>query len=112
MSGEAEVELSALLNETRRFPPPEQFASQANAKPGIYERAHDDPLAFWADQASQLQWERPWDRILDWALPYARWFVGGTLNVAVNCVDRHVAAGRGDKIAYHWIGEPEGETRD
>jgi acetyl-CoA synthetase len=105
-------ELSALLNETRRFPPPKRFAAQANAKPGIYERAHNDPLAFWAEQASHLQWERGWDHVLEWELPFAKWFVGGTLNVAVNCVDRHVAAGRGDKVAYHWIGEPEDDTRD
>jgi acetyl-CoA synthetase len=107
-----EVELSALLTESRRFPPPAEFSAQANAQPEIYARAHLDPLAFWAAEASRLQWERPWDTVLDWQLPFARWFVGGKLNVAVNCVDRHVAAGNGERVAYHWIGEPEGETRD
>jgi acetyl-CoA synthetase len=107
-----EAELSALLTETRRFPPSEAFAAQANAQPGIYEHAHDDPLAFWAEQAALLQWDRPWDRVLEWEPPFAKWFVGGQLNVAVNCVDRHVTAGRGEKVAYHWIGEPEGDTRD
>jgi acetyl-CoA synthetase len=107
-----EAQLSALLTEDRRFPPPEPFAAQANAKPEIYDRAHADPLAFWAEQAGELLWERPWDQVLDWQPPFAKWFVGGQLNVAVNCVDRHVAAGRGQRIAYRWIGEPEGETRD
>jgi acetyl-CoA synthetase len=110
MTGEAE--LSALLTETRRFPPTAAFAAQANAQPGIYEHAHADPLAFWAEQAALLQWDRPWDRVLEWEPPFAKWFVGGQLNVSVNCVDRHVTAGRGEKVAYHWIGEPEGDTRD
>lgn len=105
-------ELSALLSETRRFSAPADFAKDANAQPGIYEQAYTDPQAFWAEQANQLKWDTPWTRILDWQLPYAKWFVGGKLNVAVNCVDRHVDAGFGDRIAYHWIGEPEGETRD
>lgn len=99
----AEAELSNLLTEDRCFPPSADFAAQANAQPEIYDRAHADPLTFWAEQASQLQWSQPWDQILDWQPPFARWFVGGRLNVAVNCVDRHVAAGRG-------IGEPDGET--
>jgi acetyl-CoA synthetase len=108
----AEAELSNLLTEDRRFPPPADFAAQANAQPEIYDRAHADPLRFWAEQAGQLEWSQPWDQILDWQPPFARWFVGGRLNVAVNCVDRHVAAGRGNKLAYRWIGEPDGETRD
>ena len=108
----SEAELSALLTETRRFPPSKAFAAQANAQPGIYERAHADPPGFWAEQAALLQWERPWDRLLEWESPFAKWFVGGRLNVAVNCVDRHVTAGRGERVAYHWIGEPEGDTRD
>jgi acetyl-CoA synthetase len=108
----ADVELSALMTETRRFPPSQAFAAQANAQPEIYDHAHDDPPAFWAEQAAQLTWEQPWEQVLDWQPPFAKWFVGGKLNVAVNCVDRHVAAGHGDRIAYHWIGEPAGETRD
>jgi acetyl-CoA synthetase len=102
--------LSALLREERRFEPPPEFAAQANAQPGIYELANADPQGWWAAQATQLQWERPWNEVLRWELPNAQWFVGGRLNVAVNCVDRHVAAGNGDRVAYHWEGEP-GDTR-
>ena len=103
--------LSALLHETRQFPPPEEFARQANAQPGIYEEAAADSEAWWASQAEQLTWDRHWDKVLEWDLPYAKWFVGGRLNAAYNCVDRHVENGRGDKVAFHWVGEPEGETR-
>ncbi|SOD74936.1 acetyl-coenzyme A synthetase [Jatrophihabitans sp. GAS493] len=108
----AEAELSALLTESRRFPPPADFARDSNAQPEIYERAHLDRLKFWSEQASRLKWDEPWDQVLDWQAPFARWFVGGKLNASVNCVDRHVEAGNGERIAYHWIGEPEGETRD
>ena len=103
--------LSALLHETRRFPPPPEFAAQANAQPGIYEEAAEDPVAWWATQAERITWDTPFEQVLEWDLPFAKWFVGGKLNASVNCVDRHVAAGRGDKVAYHWVGEPEGETR-
>ena len=103
--------LSALLHETRRFPPPPEFAAQANAQPGIYEEAATDPVAWWATQAERITWDTPFERVLEWDLPFAKWFVGGKLNASVNCVDRHVAAGRGGKVAYHWVGEPEGETR-
>ena len=108
-----ETELSALLTETRRFPPPAEFSARANAQPEIYARASADRLAFWADEAGRLDWDTPWTEMLDWTeAPFAKWFVGGALNVAVNCVDRHVAAGNGERIAYHWVGEPEGDTRD
>ena len=103
--------LSALLHETRQFPPPEEFTRQANAQPGIYEEAAADSEAWWATQAEQLTWDRHWDKVLEWDLPYAKWFVGGRLNAAYNCVDRHVENGRGDKVAFHWVGEPEGEAR-
>jgi acetyl-CoA synthetase len=103
--------LSALLHETRQFPPPEEFARQANAQPGIYEEAAADSEAWWASQAEHLTWDRHWDKVLEWDLPYAKWFVGGRLNAAYNCVDRHVDNGRGDRVAFHWVGEPEGETR-
>jgi acetyl-CoA synthetase len=103
--------LSALLHETRRFDPPEEFAKQANAQPGIYEEAAADPEAWWAEQAERLSWERHWDRVLDWEPPFAKWFVGGRLNAAYNCVDRHVEAGNGDRVAFYWVGEPEGEKR-
>ena len=102
--------LSALLHETRTFPPPEDFAKQANAQPGIYAEAEADPLAFWASQAKRLTWDTPWTEVLEWKLPFAKWFVGGKLNVAVNCVDRHVDAGLGERVAFHWEGEP-GDTR-
>ena len=103
--------LSALLQEKRRFDPPTGFAEQANAKPGIYEEAAAEPIAWWERQAESLKWERRWDQVLDWDLPFAKWFVGGRLNAAVNCVDRHVEEGRGDKVAFHWVGEPEDDRR-
>ncbi len=108
ISGEA---LSALLHERRRFEPPPELAARANAQPGIYEEAAADPPAWWAAQAERLEWAEPWDTVVDWQLPFVKWFVGGRLNASVNCVDRHVAAGRGDRVAFHWVGEPEGETR-
>lgn len=104
-------ELSVLLQEHRQFEPPPGLRATANAQPGIYEHASADRLAFWAEQAELLTWDRHWDEVLRWDLPHAQWFVGGTLNVAVNCVDRHVAAGNGDRVAFHWVGEPEGDTR-
>jgi acetyl-CoA synthetase len=103
--------LSALLHETRRFDPPPELAAHANAQPSIYEEAAADRLGWWAEQARRLDWEAPFTEILDWNLPDARWFYDGKLNAAVNCVDRHVAAGKGDKVAFHWVGEPEGDTR-
>ncbi len=104
--------LSALLHETRQFPPPPEFAAQANAQPSIYDEAAADRLAWWEQQAEHLQWDQRWDQVLDWDLPFSKWFVGGKLNASVNCVDRHVAAGIGDRVAFHWVGEPEGDTRD
>jgi acetyl-CoA synthetase len=102
--------LSALLHETRRFEPPAELAAQANAKPGIYDEAAD-AVAWWERQARHLEWQQPWHTALEWDVPFAKWFVGGRLNASVNCVDRHVAAGHGDRVAYHWVGEPEGDTR-
>jgi acetyl-CoA synthetase len=104
--------LSNLLREDRRFAPPPELARNANATAETYRQAEADRLAFWESQARELSWEKPWEQVLEWNLPYAKWFVGGTLNAAVNCLDRHVEAGRGDKVAFHWIGEPEGDTRD
>jgi acetyl-CoA synthetase len=103
--------LSNLLHETRRFEPPAQLAAQANVTADAYEDAAKDRLAFWEQQARRLSWAKPWEQVLDWTqAPFAKWFVGGSLNAAYNCVDRHVEAGRGDKVAYHWEGEP-GDTR-
>src|SRR5215469_5487623 len=97
--------------EERRFPPPDGFRDDAlYPDPAVYEDADKDVEAFWAEQARSLDWFTPWDRILEWDLPFARWFVGGTLNVSHNCLDRHVAAGLGGRVAYHWEGEP-GDTR-
>ncbi|RFS87095.1 acetate--CoA ligase [Actinomadura spongiicola] len=103
--------LSNLLQETRRFAPPAELAASANVKAEAYERASEDRLGFWAEQADRLSWTKRWDEVLDWSNPpFAKWFVGGELNVAYNCVDRHVEAGRGAKVAYHWEGEP-GDSR-
>ena len=104
--------LSALSKEDRRFPPPEELARSANAQADLYEQAAKDRLGFWEEQARRLEWAEPWSEVLDWQPPFAKWFVGGKLNVAVNCVDRHVAAGNGDRVALHWVGEPEEHTRD
>ena len=90
--------------------PPRTWPRQANAQPGIYAEADADRIGFWEAQARDLEWAKPWSTALEWDLPFAKWFVGGTLNVAVNCVDRHVEAGRGDRVAFHWEGEP-GDTR-
>jgi acetyl-CoA synthetase len=110
-SGGSEEALSALLHETRQFPPPAEFAAQANAQPGIYAEADADPQTWWAAQAETLTWERHWDQVLEWDLPFAKWFVGGRINAAYNCVDRHVEAGNGDRVAFHWVGDPADETR-
>jgi acetyl-CoA synthetase len=101
-----------LLHEARRFPPSEEFAANAVADAGLYERAAADRLAFWADQARELlHWHSPFTRTLDWSEPpFAKWFDDGELNVAYNCLDRHVLAGNGDRVAIHWEGEP-GDTR-
>jgi acetyl-CoA synthetase len=103
--------LSNLLHEERRFPPSPEFTARANVGEDAYAEADADRLAFWARQARRLTWAREWDQVLDWSkAPFAKWFVGGKLNVAYNCVDRHVEDGHGDQVAYHWEGEP-GDTR-
>jgi acetyl-CoA synthetase len=105
--------LSNLMTEDRRFPPPEGLAAQANVTAEWYDKAREDRLGFWEEQAGRLDWDQKWDRVLDWDdPPFAKWFSGGTLNASVNCVDRHVAAGEGDKVAIHWVGEPEDDARD
>ena len=103
--------LSNLLHETRRFEPPAELAAHANVTEAEYERAAADRLAFWAEQAQRLDWDRRWDEVLDWTnAPFAKWYVGGRLNASYNCLDRHVEAGLGDRVAYHWVGE-RGDTR-
>jgi acetyl-CoA synthetase len=108
---EREDELERLLA-TDRFPPPPGFAEHALlSDPDVYERARADPEAWWAEQAGGLDWFEPWAQVLDWSNPpFARWFVGGKLNASYNCLDRHVAAGLGSRVAFHWRGE-EGEER-
>ena len=113
MSDEKSPALSALATEDRTFEPPADLAEHANVKQEAYERADADREKFWAEAAERLDWGQKWDRVLDWDNPpFAKWFVGGTINAAVNCVDRHVEAGNGDKVAIHWVGEPEDDTRD
>ncbi len=111
MSASNEKSLSALLDEHREFPPSEEFRRQANANdPAIYQRAKNDPQAFWATEAKRLDWFTPWQQILEWKAPWVKWFVGGKLNVAYNCVDRHAASARRNKAAIIWEGEP-GDSR-
>jgi acetyl-CoA synthetase len=103
--------LENLYSETRQFPPPDELAANANVKADAYEAAQADRIGFWESQARRLTWAKQWDQALDWSNPpFAKWFVGGELNIAYNCVDRHVEAGNGDKVAIHWEGEP-GDTR-
>jgi acetyl-CoA synthetase len=100
-------EISALLQEDRRFPPADKWRREAIVNdPGVYARAAADPEAFWAGFAGELEWMTPWSRVLEWKSPYARWFVGGTLNASVNCLDRHVRGPRRNKAAFIWEGEP------
>src|SRR6478735_5890236 len=103
-----EDQLEELLDQ-ETFPPPDGFKEQAVVSDdAIYEQA-EDYEAFWAERAETLHWDTKWDQVLDWSNPpFAKWFVGGKLNVAYNCVDRHVEAGNGERVAYHWRGE-EGE---
>ncbi|MCW2666859.1 MAG: Acetyl-coenzyme synthetase [Frankiales bacterium] len=104
--------IEGFATEDRRFDPPAELAASANVREDAYATAAADRLSFWEEQARRLQWAQPWDTALDWQPPFAKWFVGGKLNVAVNCLDRHVDAGNGDRIALHWVGEPEDDTRD
>jgi acetyl-CoA synthetase len=104
--------LENLLHEERTFGPSPEFAAAANATAALYDQAAADRLAFWETQARALHWDEPWTQTLDWSNPpFAQWFVGGKINVAYNCVDRHVEAGYGQQVAIHWEGEPEGESR-
>lgn len=101
------TDIDVLLEEHRRFPPPAGFAKSATlADPTIYEKANADPVAFWSQQAKHLEWFTPWRTACEWRPPHVRWFVGGTLNVTVNCIDRHIRNGIGNKAALVWEGEP------
>ena len=110
-SGESRAAIDDFYLEDRRFPPSDAFRKQSlYPDPSLYAEADKDTEAFWAEQAAALDWFSPWEKILEWDLPFAKWFVGGTLNVSHNCLDRHVSSGLGGRVAYHWEGEP-GDTR-
>jgi acetyl-CoA synthetase len=110
-SSGAPTTIDALLQETRRFSPPNDFAASAVVRdPAVYERAQNDPEGFWAEAANRLDWFSRWEKVLDWDAPWAKWFVGGTLNASYNCVDRHIQTWRRNKAAIIWEGEP-GDTR-
>ncbi len=100
-------QIDTLLAEERRYPPSPEFAAQANVKADVYERDFEE---LWRAEADRLTWFEPWQTLCEWELPYAKWYVGGKLNACFNCVDRHVEAGLGERVAYHWEGEP-GETQ-
>ncbi|MCF8529846.1 MAG: acetate--CoA ligase [Candidatus Nanopelagicales bacterium] len=112
MSEDQNATLSNLLSEDRQFPPSPEFAAQANGTASLYDQAEADRLGFWAEQARTLDWDTDFTEVLDWSnAPFAQWFVGGKLNVAYNCVDRHVHAGYGDQVAIRFEGEP-GDQRN
>jgi acetyl-CoA synthetase len=104
---DVERTIEALLSEKRVFEPPEEFRARALVRDrSIYERAEADYEGFWAEQAELLSWSEPWERVMEWDPPWVKWFVGGKLNVSYNCLDRHVGAGGGEKVAFYWEGEP------
>jgi acetyl-CoA synthetase len=107
-----EIQIENLLEELRTFEPPDEFRNNAVVQnPGLYDEASADVEAYWAQMAEDhVTFFKTWDKVLDWNAPFAKWFVGATLNISYNCLDRHVEAGFGDKVAYHWEGEP-GDTR-
>ncbi len=103
--------ITSVLHETRVFPPPPAFAAKAEIGSmaqyeALWNRAKDDPEGFWGDQARHLAWDEPWDNVLDWNPPFAKWFVGGRLNASYNCVDRHCTGPTRNKAALIWEGEP------
>ncbi|HET7620919.1 MAG TPA: acetate--CoA ligase [Gemmatimonadaceae bacterium] len=101
------TDIDVLLQEDRKFPPPEEFARNADvSSTEIYERAAKDPEKFWAEQAGELEWSKPWSKVLEWNPPWVKWFEGGKLNASVNCLDRHVRTARRNKAALIWEGEP------
>jgi acetyl-CoA synthetase len=106
-----EAKLEAWLEETRSFAPSAEFSKQANAQPSIYADAAADPVAWWRTQADRLSWTTTPTKNLEWDLPFAKWFSDGELNASYNCVDRHVEAGIGDKVAFHWVADAEDEGR-
>ena len=106
----SEQTIETMFLEERRYPPPPEFAAKAVAQPDIYERDFEE---FWESEGRErVTWFEPFTKLYEWELPYAKWYLGGKLNVAYNCVDRHVDAGLGDRVAYLWEGEPDGERRE
>src|SRR5580692_4152788 len=108
-------DLDSTLRENRVFPPPPEFSARAHIKSleeyeTLYKQSIEDPENFWAGAAKELHWFKPWDKVLEWNLPWAKWFVGGQLNLCYNCVDRHALGARAQKTALIWEGEP-GEIR-
>ncbi len=109
---QTEDTIANLSIETRTFPPSAEFSAGAHVNDqSIYDRAAADLEGFWAEEAKRLDWYKPWDTVLEWDPPFAKWFEGGQINVSYNCLDRHVEQGRGDRIAYYWEGEPEGDRK-
>ena len=111
----ADQDIDSTLRENRVFPPPPEFSAKAHIKSldeyeALYKKSIEDPESFWAEAATELHWFKPWEKVLDWNLPWAQWFVGGKLNLSYNCVDRHALGARRDKTAIIWEGEP-GEVR-
>lgn len=106
----AQDQVENLLSEERTFAPSPEFAAQANVKESEYQLAENDRIAFWESKAEYLKWDKRWHTVLDWQTPFAKWFVDGKLNASVNCLDRHVEEGRGDRVAFYFEGEP-GDTR-
>jgi acetyl-CoA synthetase len=102
--------LDNLGQENRTFAPSAEFVAQANIQPALIAEATNDRLAFWESQASELHWDKKWSEVLDWQIPFAKWFIGGKINASYNCLDRHVLEGRGDRVAFYFEGEP-GDTR-
>jgi acetyl-CoA synthetase len=115
MTSPAEANITSVLKEKRLFPPPAEFGTAVHVKnlaeyQHRWQQAHDNPEAFWAEQARSLDWFRPWDQVLVWKEPHAQWFVGGKINVSYNCIDRHLTDGRKNQAALIWEGEP-GDSR-
>ena len=106
----ADDAIEVLLEEGRTFPPPDEFKQSANLNdPAVFEQAEKDPEGFWAEMAQELDWFKPWDKVLEWDCPWAKWFIGGKINVSYNCLDRHVKTARKNKAAIIWEGEPGDE---
>src|SRR5437667_10635262 len=109
ISRPGEHAIETMQVEVRRYPPDPEFSKQANAQPEIYKQGFDE---FWTEESERISFFEPWNQLYEWKPPYAKWFVGGKLNICYNCVDRHVDSGHKDKVAYFWEGEPEEDRRE